>query len=251
MSEAFAWAVALGVAGAIAGSFVAALVVRWPRGRSVTRGRSACDTCRRTLGAADLVPLLSAIASRGRCRHCGSVIDPVHAGVEAATMLVAAAAGWVAPGWSGIAGALFGTLLVALAFLDWRAFWLPDRLVALLAAAGLAGGLAGLEPAPVDRLVGGCLGFALLWIVARGYRWWRGRDGMGGGDPKLFGAIGLWLGWRSLPAVLVVAGLIGLGIVAWRWSRGRAMAADEALPFGSLLAMAAYPTWLMMIGMHP
>ena len=248
MPEPLGWALALGVAGAIVGSFLAALVVRWPEGRSVMRGRSACDGCARTLEAGELVPLLSAARSRGRCRTCGAAIDPVHWQVEAAAALAGAVAGWVAPGTAGVAGAGFGWLLVALAVLDARHLWLPDPLVALLALGGLASGLAGIEPVLVDRLIGGVGGFALLWGVAAGYRRWRGREGLGGGDPKLFGAIGLWLGWRLLPAVLVVAGLVGLGVVAVAWARGRRMAADDALPLGTLLAVAAYPAWLLMIG---
>lgn len=248
MSDAVAWALLLGGIGAITGSFLAALVMRWPEGRSVMLGRSTCDACGRTLGPAELVPLLSALRSRGRCRTCGAPIDPTHWQVELACVAVGGAAGWIAPGVAGIAGAAFGWLLVVLAALDWRAWWLPDRLVATLALGGVASGAAGLAPALADRLIGGATGFALLWAVAAGYRWLRAREGLGGGDPKLLGAIGLWLGWRLLPAVLVIAGLVGLGIVAWRAATGRRMAAHDALPFGTLMAIAAYPTWMAMVG---
>lgn len=249
MPERVAWAVALGLLGAIVGSFLAALVVRWPEGRSVMRGRSACDACGRTLGSGELVPLLSAWASRGRCRTCGAAIDPVHGRIEAAAAGVGVVAGWIAPGMAGAAGALFGWLLVALAVLDWRHFWLPDRLVATLALSGLASGVVDLAPAMPDRLIGGAAGFLFLWSVSVGYRRWRGREGLGGGDPKLFGAIGLWLGWRLLPPVLLVAGLAGLGVVAWRAATGRRVAADDTLPLGTLLAVAAYPAWAMMVAM--
>ena len=226
----------LGGLGLILGSFIAALVVRWPEGRSVAKGRSACDACGRSLRAIELVPLLSAAWQRGRCRGCGKAIDPIHWQVEAAALAIGVSAGWIAPGMAGLAGAVFGWLLLALAALDWRAFWLPDRLTGLLAASGLLAAAAGLPPVMPDRLVGGALGFGLLWAIAAGYRFWRKREGMGGGDPKLFGAIGLWLGWRMLPAVLLVRRLAG-----------RPMAADDALPLGTLLAIAAYPAWLMMI----
>ena len=106
------------------------------------------------------------------------------------------------------------------------------------------------SPAIVDRLIGGAAGFASLWLIAVAYRRARGREGLGGGDPKLFGAIGLALGWRLLPAVLLVAGMAGLGWVAFHHLRGRAMHADDALPLGTLLAIAAYPAWLLMIGMR-
>ncbi|HXH16121.1 MAG TPA: A24 family peptidase [Sphingomonas sp.] len=251
MTEAAFWAVLLGVLGAIIGSFVAALVTRWPDGRSVMAGRSACDSCGRTLRAVDLVPLLSALLLRGRCRGCEAAISPVHWRIELVGLVVGVAAGLVAPGPVGIAGAVFGWLLLALASLDLVAFWLPDRLTALLALGGLASGALGVDPLPTDRLIGGAAGFGVLWLVAFGYKRLRGRDGMGGGDPKLFGSIGLWLGWQMLPAVLLIASMIGLGVVLTAQLKGRAMAADTALPFGALLAIAAYPAWLFMIGLTP
>ena len=244
-------AAGLGVLGAIVGSFIAALVIRWPQERSVVHGRSACDACGRTLTAIDLVPLLSALLLRGRCRTCGARIDPLHWRVEACGAVIGIAAGLVAPGYAGLAGAVFGWLLLALAALDLVAFWLPDRLTGLLAIGGAVGGIAGLAPDGIDRLIGGAAGFALLWLVARGYRMVRGHEGMGGGDPKLFGAIGLWLGWQMLPAVLLIASMIGLGVVLAAHLKGRSMAADTALPFGALLALAAYPAWLFMIGLTP
>ncbi|MDP1025895.1 A24 family peptidase [Sphingomonas sp. KR1UV-12] len=242
------WAIGLGVLGALVGSFVATLVLRWPEERSVVHGRSACDGCGRTLRAIELIPLVSALASRGRCRRCGGRIDPLHWQVEAAALLIGASAGWIAPGPAGVMGAAFGWLLLALGTLDARAFWLPDRLVAPLALLGLAGGAVGLAPSLLDRLIGGAAGYALLALVAFSYRHWRGREGLGGGDPKLLGAIGLWLGWRLLPAVLLCAGLIGLGVVLFRQLTGRPMAATDALPLGTLMALAAYPAWLLMVG---
>lgn len=240
----------LALLGAIVGSFIATLVVRWPEGRSVVAGRSACDGCGRTLRAWELVPLASALALRGRCSACGGQIDPVHGRVELACLAVGLSAGLAAPWPQAAAGAVFGWLLVALAALDWRHFWLPDRLTAALALGGLASvGVA--PPDLTERLIGGAAGFGSLWVIAEVYRRVRGREGMGGGDPKLFGAIGLWIGWRLLPSVLVVAGMVGLGVVLFRRWRGEAVAGDAALPFGALLAVAAYPAWLLMVSVGP
>ncbi|GEM70641.1 prepilin peptidase [Sphingomonas aquatilis] len=241
------WPLGLGVLGAILGSFIAALAIRWPEGRSVMRGRSACDACGATLTPHELVPVVSYVVQRGRCRRCGARIDPWHPGVELAGVAIGVLAGFAAPGWDGMAGAVFGWLLLALAALDVRAFWLPDRLTGLLAVTGLAAGLAGVAPVLDARLIGGIAGYGSLAAIAWGYRRWRGRDGMGGGDPKLMGAIGLWLGWRMLPAVLVIASLIGLGVALFARVRGAKVTADMPLPFGALLAIAAYAAWLAMI----
>ena len=168
MPEALAWPLALGVLGLIVGSFLATLVIRWPEGRSVARGRSACDACGRTLRAGELVPVLSALASRGRCRGCGSRSDGRHWTVEATCGVLGALSGWAAPGFEGVGGALFGWLLVALAALDVAELWLPDALTAPLALAGIGAGVLGVEPLVLDRLIGGLTGYLLLAAEAFG-----------------------------------------------------------------------------------
>ena len=244
------WAAIYGGAGAIIGSFVAALVLRWLDERSVLTGRSACDHCGKTLRVWELVPVLSFVALRGRCARCRQPIDPVHWRIEAIATLIGITAGWVA-GPDGWKGALFGGSLLALGALDALAFWLPDRLTAWLAGAGLSTGVMGQVPSLGERIIGGLVGFGALWAIAQGYRRWRGREGMGAGDPKLMGAIGLWLGWRMLPGVLLAACVIGLGFVAVRHVLGHRANGQDMVPLGLLLALAAYPAWVLMIGMAP
>lgn len=240
----------LGVLGAIVGSFLATLVIRWPQGRSVIGGRSACDGCGRTLRALDLVPLLSALASRGRCRTCGAAIDPRHWQIELGCAVLGVISGVAVPGPAGVAGAVFGWLLLTLAALDVAAFWLPDALTGALAVAGIAS-IAVAPPAWPDRVIGGVAGFVSLWLIAFAYRRLRGREGLGGGDPKLFGAIGLWVGWAMLPFVLLLACIVGLGAALAARVRGQKVAATDWVPFGALLAIAAYPVWLVMIAFGP
>ena len=241
------WPAGLALLGAIAGSFLATIAIRWPQGRSAMRGRSACDACGRTLTGLDLVPLASAAVMRWRCRTCGAQIDPRHWQIEAVAALVGLSAGLVAPGPLALAGAVFGWLLLVLAAIDAAEMWLPDELTLTLATGGVVTGLLLAPPSLIERLIGGMAGFASLWLIATGYKLLRGREGLGGGDPKLFGAIGLWLGWRMLPAVLLIAALVGLGVAAFAMLRGRDVAADTALPLGTFLAIAAYPAWLAMI----
>lgn len=241
------WALLLGGLGAIFGSFIAALVIRWPQERSVIAGRSACDACGQLLGPRDLVPLVSALMSRGKCRHCAAPIAPIHWQIEFAALAIGAVAGALLPGAMAIAAAAFGWLLLALAALDLTELWLPDELTLTLALLGLLSGAAGIVPELAERLIGGAVGFAGLFTVALAYRLLRGREGLGGGDPKLFGAIGLWLGWRLLPVVLLLAALTGLGVVVFRLATGRPVSGSDALPFGALLAIAAYPAEIVML----
>lgn len=239
------WVLGGVAAGLIVGSFLATLVLRWPQGQSVG-GRSVCDACGRQLSARELVPFISALASGDRCRTCGGVIDPTHRHFEVACAVVGGLAFAVAPGVGGAAAALAGWLLVALAWLDARHFWLPDRLTGALAVCAIGGALLGVPPAPVDRLIGGTVGYASLTLIAWGYRRWRGRDGLGGGDPKILGAIGLWLGWQALPFVLVGASATGLAGVAVMALLGRRITATTQVPLGSLLAVAAFAVWLIL-----
>jgi len=209
-------------------------------------GRSACDGCGRALTWIELVPLLSYLRLRGRCATCGTAVDPVHPVTELLCALAGGAALAAEPGWIGATGAVFGWLLITLAALDLRHFWLPDRLTLGLAVAGLLAGIVDPGVTAMDRLAGGLAGFACLWGIAWVYRRTRGREGLGGGDPKLFGAIGCWLGWQMLPFVLLGASCIGLLAVAALMLRNKVVTATMRLPFGTLLAAAAFPAWLLM-----
>jgi leader peptidase (prepilin peptidase)/N-methyltransferase len=239
------WGVAGFILGAIGGSFLATAASRWPTGKQVARGRSACDQCGRKLGPLDLVPILSFLIRRGRCASCGGAIDRRHLMIELAAALIGAVSFAIAPGPIGIAGAVFGWMLLLLGVLDVEHFWLPDRVTYFLALLGIAVGAAGLPPFPNDRLIGLALGFASLWLIGALYRALRRREGLGGGDPKLFGAIGAWLGWALLPYVLLIAGLIGIGAVVVAELRGEKVTAVTRIPLGALLAVAAWPVWIV------
>lgn len=236
--------VAGAVLGAVIGSFLATLVIRWPQDRSVMRGRSACDCCGRVLGIIDLLPLVGFMLRRGRCATCHAPIDRRHVTIELVCAVVGAASLGVAPDIAGLLGAAFGWLLVALAALDTEHFWLPNPLVAAVALVGAAGLMLGYAPDLVSRLAGGVAGYAALALIAISYRAVRRRHGMGGGDPKLLGAIGLTLGWQALPFVLLGASLAGLVLVAIRRLCGESVRGDQQVPLGALMAVVAWPIWL-------
>jgi leader peptidase (prepilin peptidase) / N-methyltransferase len=198
------------------------------------------------LGAGELVPLISLIIQRGKCRHCGAAIDQRHVTIELAAALVGAVALSVAPGLEGLAGALFGWSLIALIALDSSHFWLPDKITLPLLIAGLGIGLLEIAPSITDRLWGAAAGFSSLWLIATGYRILRQREGLGGGDPKLLAAIGAWLGWQALPFVLLGGSLFGLSIVLLRHLRGQTISATDRLPLGALMALAAFPLWIWL-----
>lgn len=230
--------------GAVAGSFLATLVIRWPEGRTVG-GRSACDGCGSSLRPAELVPLLSYLVLKGRCRRCGTAIDRRHFAIELAAALIGAASFVAHPGFAAIATAFLGWWLLTLAVLDVEHHWLPDRLTLPLIPAGMAAALLPLGPPPMDRLIGAAAGFGVLALIALAYRRLRGRQGLGGGDPKLLAGIGAWLGWQQLPLVLLGAGLLGLGAIALIRAHGGTVGATDKFPLGTLMAAAAWPIWLV------
>ncbi|HZG08357.1 MAG TPA: A24 family peptidase [Allosphingosinicella sp.] len=234
------------VLGAVIGSFLAAILIRWPEGRSVMRGRSACDGCGRTLRAAELVPILSWFAVRGRCRTCGAAINKRHLAVEAGAALIGLTAVLAHPLPAAAFTAILGWWLFLLAALDVEHQWLPDRLTLPLIPAGLAVAWAGVGPGLEERLFGAAAGYLSLELIRQVYRLARGREGLGGGDPKLFAAIGAWLGWASLPFVMLGAGLLGLAAVTAMRLRGKQVSATDRLPLGTLLALGAWPLWLLL-----
>ncbi|MFZ2998526.1 MAG: A24 family peptidase [Sphingobium sp.] len=237
-------ALAGGIGGAIIGSFLATLILRWPQRRGVTRGRSACDGCGRTLTARDLVPLLSALIQRGHCRTCGARIDPLHGRVEAGCAIIGALAIGLMPGLEGIGWAMLGWILLTLAILDWRHFWLPDALTLPLAGLGFTLGLWTTNVMMIDRIIGAAVGYGALLAIALGYRALRKRDGLGLGDAKLLGALGAWLGWQALPFVLLIASLSGLIVML---VSGRASDRLARAPLGTFMAIAAFPAWCLTL----
>jgi len=244
--EGATWTATGFVLGAVIGSFMAAILVRWPQGRSVLKGRSHCDACGKTLSPRDLVPILSWFLVRGRCRHCGAAIDRRLLAIEAGAALIGLTAIAAHPLPAAIYTAIFGWWLFLLAALDVEHQWLPDRLTLPLIAAGLPVAWVGVGPPLDERLIGAAAGFAALALIAFLYRHLRGREGLGGGDPKLFAAIGAWLGWQQLPFVLLGAGLLGFAAILLRLSRGETVAHTDRLPLGALMALAAWPIWIIV-----
>lgn len=236
--------------GAVIGSFLGAVLVRLPDGRSVVRGRSACDGCGKALTVAELLPVLSWLIQRGKCRACGEAIG----GGQLACELGGAAVSVGALIWAReglvLAAMVMGWQLLLLALLDLRHLWLPRLLVGWLAASGAAVVAAqALDERSLDPLLvsasGGALGYILLWAAARFYLKARGREGMGSGDPPLLGAIGLWLGPLGVVEVLLGASIVGIGTAVVMLARRRAVAADTVLPFGTCLAAVAWPLFLL------
>ena len=247
----------MGGLGLIVGSFLGLVSLRLPQGQDIVMQRSHCGSCGRPLKPWRLIPVVSWAMTRGKCSDCGAAIPVRYPLIE----LAAAAIGvWAAlrfddSAWA-LAGAVLGWQLLLIAIIDAEHFWLPDALTLPLFLSGLFAAVA-LDPANVQSglqwslvgplktpLIGAAAGFGVLWLLALIYKRLRGRDGLGGGDPFLLGAIGAWVGWIGLPSVLLWASLSGLSVVAAKVVLRRPVAGTDRLPFGVFLAIGAWLTWL-------
>ena len=231
------------VLGLVMGSAVTALAYRLPRGHSWIRGRSACPTCGAVLRPRDLVPVLSFLIARGRCRHCGARIAWRYPLTElwcgAWALLLYRHVG-VAPALPLLA--LWGFLMVALFWIDLDFQLLPDSLTLPGALLGVGAALT-LPGGARHAILGVAVGSGLLWLLAWGYLRLRKVEGMGGGDIKLAAMFGAVLGWQLTLLTLLLAALAGslwgALLIARRQGGGQ-----TALPFGTLLAPASMVAFL-------
>lgn len=226
------------------GSFLYVVAERWPRGEPLVLDRSRCAHCKHMLGVADLVPLVSWVAARARCRYCGQRLSILYPIVEIAALVIAVWSVVVLPAELAWITVLFGWTLLTLAVIDLKWLWLPHALTWPLAAAGpLVTGLWNWH-VPFDQLIGAIVGYVAMMLVARLYHRYRGRQGLGEGDAHLFGALGAWVGWQGLPSILVYAGVSGLLTVALGMRRERPIGWTTRIPFGPHLCLGGWLVWL-------
>jgi len=226
------------------GSFLGVVILRLPEGRAIGMARSACDSCGRTLSARDLVPFLSYLVARGKCRFCGASIGRFHWLVELAALAVALWSVSLDSGARLWADCLLGWALLALAWIDADHMILPDALTLPLILAGLAAAWLFDPDNLTGHAAGAAAGYLLLRLVEILYRRWRGRDGLGQGDAKLFAAAGAWVGWWGLGDVLLIGAVAGIAVALAGALRGGSLAAHHAIPFGPCLALGTWLVWL-------
>ncbi len=213
--------------------------------------RSACPACKAPIKAWQNIPVISWLLLRGRCAACSAPISARYPLVELATGILSAWVAWHFGFSAAAACALVVTwALIALTGIDMDHQLLPDSITLPLLWGGLLaavviGPLAGasLPVSARDAVIGAAAGYLSLWLVFHAFRLITGKEGMGYGDFKLFGALGAWLGWKLLPLVILLSAATGaiLGI-AMIVLRGRDRAAP--MPFGPYLAAAG---WLAMM----
>jgi leader peptidase (prepilin peptidase) / N-methyltransferase len=224
--------VVAGVFGALIGSFLNVVAHRVPLGESLVSPGSHCPACGAAVRPYDNVPVVSWLVLRGRCRDCGAPISVRYPLVELLTASAFAAVVAVNGFDEDLVLELpFVAALIALAAIDFDHKLLPNRIVYPLAAWGLIATLLVDSGDLVENLAAGAGAFAFLLVALIAYP-----RGMGMGDVKLAGAMGLFLGLSVIPALLVAflsGSVVGLTIIA----REGAGARKKAVPFGVFLAL--------------
>jgi len=246
--------------GLIVGSFLNVCIVRLPRGRSIVSPPSHCPLCKKSLKFYDNIPVISFLILRGRCRSCGEPISWRYPAVELLNGLLYV---WTVSefgiGWETFLVMAFCSALIVITFIDYDHQIIPDVIT-------LPGMLAGLMLAPfvmsalADPLpfhLGGLLPHAgpyltgflnsfigLLFgatpLFAIGWLWEKLRniEAMGGGDVKLMGMVGSFLGWKGALLTIMLGALAGsvVGITLILLKRHKM---DKVIPFGPFLAIGA------------
>jgi leader peptidase (prepilin peptidase)/N-methyltransferase len=222
-----------GIAGLIVGSFLNVVAYRLPRGESVVSPGSRCPGCGEPVKAYDNVPVLSWLLLRGRCRRCREPIAWRYPAVELVTAGLYAAVVAARDDAAGIAlGLILVTALVPIVLIDLERRLIPNLITGPAAVAAVVAGLAlDLDGVP-EQLIAGAAAGGFFLLAALAYP-----RGMGMGDVKLAGVLGLCLGRAVAPALMIalLSGVLVGGVIMARL--GARAGRKTAVPFGPFLAL--------------
>jgi len=267
-SNAFVFSLLAAVLGLIIGSFLNVVIYRtpivlmrnWQRDCQDLSGqaestaahekfnlvtpRSRCPHCGHAITALENIPVVSYLWLRGKCSACRKPISLRYPFVEILSATLAAVTAWhFGFNAAGIAAVALTWLLIALAFIDIDHQLLPDVMVLPFLWVGLLLNLFNVFTSLPQAVVGAVAGYLSLWLVFHLFKLVTGKEGMGYGDFKLFALFGAWLGWQSLPLIILlssfIGALIGISLIVFQ-GRDRA----KPLPFGPYLAVAG---WVAML----
>lgn len=200
--------------------------------------RSRCPHCGHQINGLENIPVLSWLALRGRCKGCHARISMRYPLVELATALLSLLVfAILGPNLKMLAALVLTWALVALTMIDFDEQLLPDDITLPLMWLGLLLNLSGLFAPLQDAVIGAAAGYISLWAVYWLFKWITGREGMGYGDFKLMAALGAWLGWMTLPLILLLSSLIG-SVIGLGYLAIRRKSAPFA--FGPYIAIAGF-----------
>ncbi|WP_279323116.1 prepilin peptidase [Abyssibacter profundi] len=211
---------------------------------SLLRPGSHCPGCQRPIAWYDNIPVVSYLLLRGRCRGCDQSISLRYPLVELLTAVLSVLVAWqLGFGLMGGAAIALTWGLVALSGIDLDHQLLPDSLTLPALWAGLLLSVFGGWVSPADAIIGAAAGYLSLWLVFHAFRLLTGKEGMGHGDFKLLAVFGAWLGWDSLPLIILLSSVVGAVLGGVLMASG-ALRRDQPMPFGPFIAAAG---WIAML----
>ena len=222
----------IGLLGLLVGSFLNVVIYRLPRGESLLRPASRCPGCGTPIKPWENIPVVSWLILRGRCRSCGASISARYPVIEALTAAAFVGAALTRGVDDDLALWLpFAAMLIAVAGIDLDHRIIPNKILLPAAIWGLAATIAFRPDNIDDSLIAGGIAFSALLLAAVAYP-----AGMGMGDVKLAGVMGIYLGSGVAPAMLaafLAGSVVGLAIIAREGRDAR----KKGVPFGPFLAL--------------
>lgn len=210
--------------------------------------RSRCPHCGHAITALENIPVLSFLWLRGKCSACRKPISWRYPLVELLTGCLSVLVAWrFGFGLAALAGLALTWSLIALCFIDVDRQLLPDDLTLPLLWIGLLFNIFAVFVPLSSAVIGAIAGYVSLWLVYQLFKLATGKEGMGYGDFKLFAVLGAWLGWQSLPLIILLASLVGavvgISFIVF-FGHDRRM----PIPFGPFLCAAG---WIALLWGEP
>ena len=228
--------------GSIWGSFGNVCINRMPYNISVINGRSHCPSCKKQIRWFDNIPLLSYIILKARCRDCSSNIESKYFIVELVSALsfvfIFYLFGFTS---TTILFFILSISFLIIIFIDLKHFIIPNEITYTLIAIGFLKSFDPtlnqyLFPNYINSLIGGGVGYSIIWIIIFVYKKLRNKEGMGLGDAKLLSALGFWFGWISIPFILFFSSIVALGF-ALPSLINKSKTMSSQIPFGPYLVL--------------
>jgi|TARA_B100000959_G_scaffold177217_1_gene185382 leader peptidase (prepilin peptidase)/N-methyltransferase len=234
--------IAVFILGSLWGSFSNVCIYRLPERGNVVSARSKCRNCQKKISWFDNIPFISYIILRGKCRNCGFKISFQYFVVE----LLVALGFLISFHFFGFSIAtlllfILTIFFVIIFFIDLKHFIIPNELTFPLMAIGFLKSFDPnlnqyLFPNYINSLIGGVVGYLIIWFIIFAYKKLRNKEGMGLGDAKLLSAMGFWFGWISIPFILFFSSFVALGFaIPSLVNKSKTMSSQ--IPFGPYLVL--------------
>ena len=229
------------ILGALWGSFANVCIIRMPQGKGVVVGRSFCVKCNKKIQWFDNIPIISYLLLKSKCRNCKTKISFQYFLVESISLINFLVLYLI----FGISLTTLFLIILSVVFLiiffiDLKHYIIPNSLTYSMMILGFiksfVPNLDPIFPNYLNSLIGGLLGYGIIWSIIYFYRQFKKKEGMGLGDAKLFAVVGFWFGWISIPFVVFLSSIIALLSVLPDLLRSTKKLSSQ-IPFGPFIIL--------------